>query len=496
VKRLAFFIGVCLCSGCGDSTDATGGVGGTSGAGGTGGINLNVWSCTEQGVRDAITFGGGPHTFACDGPTVVTTDAPIIIDNDVILDGEGNLTLDGNDDHRIFILTGSPRVVVVLRNMTIARGYAEALGGGISNYGSDLLLEGCTIVDNKSDDGAGGIYSYDGVLEIVNSAIARNEAQYGGGILCGGEELTIFGTSITENLGGGIDNAGALLVLGSTITGNVGTFGGGGGIFNSGDLAVHSSVISGNEDFRGGGVFNAGALSMFETTVEANTAEEGGGIYAYDASRFGGDLWLSELGLIEVAYSTISNNNAERGAGIYGIALRMTVWNSTISGNVASEEGGALYVGATTLGASTIYLTQNTIADNAAPLGSALVASGDAPTLRFSGNVVSGECIAQDAAMFDSRGYNIESPGESCGFIEPSDAPNTTSEQLGLGPLQNNGCETETHLPGVDSIAIDLIPVEECANVLPVQPAYDQRVIERPQGAGCDPGSVEVIPEP
>ena len=103
MKRLAFFIGVCLCSGCGDSTDATGGVGGTSGAGGTGGINLNVWSCTEQGVRDAITFGGGPHTFACDGPTVVTTDAPIIIDNDVILDGEGNLTLDGNDDHRIFI---------------------------------------------------------------------------------------------------------------------------------------------------------------------------------------------------------------------------------------------------------------------------------------------------------------------------------------------------------------------------------------------------------
>jgi hypothetical protein len=98
--------------------------------------------------------------------------------------------------------------------------------------------------------------------------------------------------------------------------------------------------------------------------------------------------------------------------------------------------------------------------------------------------------------MFDSRGYNIESPGESCGFIEPSDAPNTTSEQLGLGALQNNGRETETHLPGADSIAIDLIPVEECANVLPVQPAYDQRVIERPQGAGCDPGSVEVIPEP
>ena len=90
---------------CGDSTAATGGaggvggVGGTGGVGGSGGIDLEVWACTEQGIRDAITFGGGPHRFACDGPTVVTTEATIEIDNDVILDGEGNLTVDGNDGY-------------------------------------------------------------------------------------------------------------------------------------------------------------------------------------------------------------------------------------------------------------------------------------------------------------------------------------------------------------------------------------------------------------
>ena len=27
--------------------------------------------CTEQGILDAIALGGGPHTFACDGPTTV-----------------------------------------------------------------------------------------------------------------------------------------------------------------------------------------------------------------------------------------------------------------------------------------------------------------------------------------------------------------------------------------------------------------------------------------
>ena len=30
-----------------------------------------VFPCTEQGIRDAIAVGGGPFTFACEGPTVV-----------------------------------------------------------------------------------------------------------------------------------------------------------------------------------------------------------------------------------------------------------------------------------------------------------------------------------------------------------------------------------------------------------------------------------------
>ena len=110
---------------------------------------------------------------------------------------------------------------------------------------------------------------------------------------------------------------------------------------------------------------------------------------------------------------------------------------------------------------------------------------------------MSGECVAQgDAVEFESRGYNVESPGDSCGLTESSDEPNTTSEQLSLGPLHDNGGDTETHLPGAESIAIDLIPLEECANVFLIEPALDQRVVARPQGVGCDAGSVEVVPEP
>ena len=334
MKRLALFIGVCLCSGCGDSTDATGGVGGTSGAGGTGGIDLNVWSCTEQGIRDAITFGGGPHTFACNGPTVVTTEATIDIDNDVILDGEGNLTVDGDQSHGVFIVQRSIRAE--LRNLVVTRGRtvfvgSSTAGAGIRNQG-DLRIDGCSVVENESDGIPGGVSNQDGSLEIRNSVISRND---GGGVILGDGSVVIEDSSISENLGPGIENFGRLTIWRTTIAANVSTFGGG-GIYNSGDLIVGSSIISANEASTGGGVFNSGSLSIFGTSVEGNTAEEGGGVYGYDASRFGGDLWLYRLGLIELAGSTISNNTAQRGAGIYSLSLRMTAWNNTLSGNTAS----------------------------------------------------------------------------------------------------------------------------------------------------------------
>jgi hypothetical protein len=495
--RLMFCVGLCMLASCGDSTDATGGaggVGGTSGTGGSGGIDFDVWPCTEQGIRDAITFGGGPHTFACDGPTVVTTQATIDIDNDVILDGDGNLTVDGNRSHGVFRV--QPTIRAELRRVTVARGrtvfdMSSTAGAGIHNQG-DLRIDGCSVVENESNGIAGGIYSSEGSLEIANSVISKNE---GGGISAGGDVL-IEDSSISENLGPGILNFGRLTIWRTTIADNETEFSGG-GIYNSGDLQLASSTVSGNTAGRGGGIYNVGYLWVFQTAIDGNTADEGSGIYGSDALRFEGDLSLSSLGLIEVQNSTISNNTADRGAGIHSISLRMTVWNSTFSGNVASEEGGALYIGGTTLGASTTYLTMSTIANNTAPLGSAVLGAGETPTVRFSGTIVDGDCHGTDAAVvWMSQGSNIESPGDSCDFGQGSDMVNVTNGQLRLDVLADNGGETETHLPMMGSVVIDAIPAEQCSEVLPASPLLDQRVVSRPQGIGCDVGSVEVVSAP
>ena len=53
-----------------------------------------------------------------------------------------------------------------------------------------------------------------------------------------------------------------------------------------------------------------------------------------------------------------------------------------------------------------------------------------------------------------------------------------------LGPLAANGGPTLTHAPNVGSPALDAANPSSC-------PATDQRGVARPQGPGCDVGSVE-----
>jgi len=89
-----------------------------------------------------------------------------------------------------------------------------------------------------------------------------------------------------------------------------------------------------------------------------------------------------------------------------------------------------------------------------------------------------------------SGGYNIESPGDTCGFDQTTDLYEVPD--LKLGPLQDNGGLTETHalLPG--SPAINRIPGAAC------EVETDQRGEPRPETGGtmCDVGSFEVQPAP
>ena len=69
------------------------------------------------------------------------------------------------------------------------------------------------------------------------------------------------------------------------------------------------------------------------------------------------------------------------------------------------------------------------------------------------------------------------------GFFMGTDASNAT---LTLGAFGNNGGPTSTMLPQAGNQAINFIPVGQCGL------ARDQRIADRPTGAGCDSGAVEL----
>jgi hypothetical protein len=91
-----------------------------------------------------------------------------------------------------------------------------------------------------------------------------------------------------------------------------------------------------------------------------------------------------------------------------------------------------------------------------------------------------------------AEGYNF-SDDDTCGFTGTGDRQNAGSPQIGA--LAGNGGPTMTRLPAATSPLIDGVPLAQCKADGASTVTTDQRGVTRPQGSGCDIGSVEVVPE-
>jgi hypothetical protein len=203
---------------------------------------------------------------------------------------------------------------------------------------------------------------------------------------------------------------------------------------------------------------------------------------------------IANHGTLILSHSTVSGNTSGMFCR-YAVSNDegdLTIWNSTVTGNAGGGVGNAF---------GTLTLTNSTVSESDDAIGTrggemTLVnstVSGRASTFEgrstWANTLIDGDCsIDSPRSEVVSNGYNMESPGNTCGFNQETDRTGISADDLKLEPLSDNGGGTRTHALGGDSVAIDVIPADMC------EANEDQRREPRPGGTMCDVGAFEVQP--
>ena len=336
--------------------------------------------------------------------------------------GEGKLTIAGNSGQRIFQHPG-PSIallpLLLLKDMTLSDGFAaydfstHGDGGGI-NTDATVELDRVTVA-NCHGNGSGGAISAGGVT--LDHATATGNA---------------------ADLNGAGISARTVNLISSTVSVNKATHNGG-GIFGA-DVSLTDSTVSeniagfGSANKQGGGMFVTGNLTLTRSTVDHNFVYGGqAGIEAYNASP----ATLTAA----IVDSTISGNVATNGVGgIYVNSGVVKQYNSTIAFNYAGSSAGPFAAGMAT---GTEY--------------------GDMD-MRFHAALITnnlGANAPHDFSFLDgsSLGHHASFSGANNFVRYPDYNPGSVFTHVGgcprVGPLRNNGGATRTHALQSGSQAIN-----------------------------------------
>ena len=391
--------------------------------------------------NQTAAWGGGIRSLDIG---MISLENTVIEDNQVLAGGFGGagFYLEGAaGSMRTVMLTG----ITLRNNSAVGAGWG---GGGAIRTNIDATISNSIITGNAALSG-GGIAFGDGTLLIEETTIDGNTSDQGGGglQLFGAADVTITNGTVNDNVtgtpgGGGllIQTSGFVMVTGTTISGNsvTGAAGGGFGMFGFGTLNAENvqvtnnsgaaggvlyysgsessqatfsnSLFDGNQTDFGGGAFfgvGSGTLTITGSTVSNNVASgaSGGGIYTAEGlslnvseTRFtmnstggsGGGLWLRGM------HSTldriiVTENTADLNGGGLSAGGETEVMNSTLSGNVAQDRGGAILPVPT--GTSPMLIQNTTISGNSAARGGGLGILGDVDLVHvtLTGNTATGE---------------------------------------------------------------------------------------------------------
>ena len=235
----------------------------------------------------------------------------------------------------------------------------------------------------------------------------------------------------------------------------------------------------------GSGVENLSArVTIIDSTISGNFADNSQGRFGE-----GGGIYTSGAkfpGNLTVINSTISGNFAfSDGGGIVSGFSVVTIVNSTISGNSTGDPNNG-YGGGIAADGGGVAPPALTITNSTVSGNSAAICGGVCGgTVEIKNTILNANKSGNIDGTVTSHGYNISSDDGGGHLNGPGDQINT--DPL-LGPLRNHGGPTLTHMPMRGSPAIDAGD----PNFSP-PPDHDQRgaCFLRVFGPRIDVGSVE-----
>ena len=286
-----------------------------------------VDACTAGSGADTISLPAG--TFAI-GAALSTPGEDAAATGDLDLLGE--VTLDGIHRNTTIVSGGDfdrvfdvhPSADVTLSDMTIRNGDPQgANGGGVRSTSAEISLLRVIVLNNTTGasgmpDG-GGLYLSDSVATINISRFEDNTAtNHGGAIFVDGTSQLIIDNSHIEDStaasGAGLTNFGPVTSRWNIIADNTATAGGGGGILANGALILLNTTLSGNMTTGSGGglqVDGGATAELFNVTIADNTANSDS-----DATGTGGGAQIAS-GVVEFRNTIIAGNHNNPGGTVH-----------------------------------------------------------------------------------------------------------------------------------------------------------------------------------
>lgn len=337
-------------------------------------------------------------------------------------------------------------------------------GGGGVFYGGSSLVENNVVEGNFGGEDGGGLYFNQTGGRIVGNTVTGNEAADDGG----GLRFYIGSTSIENNVlrsniagddGGGVKASHSThSFTGNVLEDNQAGDAGGGLELDNDSSSVSNSEFRRNRAYRGAGLHNWRTERRFtisDSIFEENVASDCGGGLSFDNSPYIISLYRLEL----------RDNQAGDGAGIcadliyrapedvggvegYFERSELDLRSVLFVGNVASDEGGAIYAKAADITARNLTMHENS------GLGAVAVKGADLDLLD---SIISGQAgpalytvdIAEASTALSVRYVDIFDNAEVVGGTAAD--PVGSAGNISADPLYNASYGLRSGSPCIDA---------------------------------------------